>query len=475
MSTVLLLARIALAAVFAVAAWTKLADRSGARRAVVDFGTPEPLAVTVATLLPVGELGVTGALLVPASARWGAIGALALLALFCIAITRSMLRGEAPDCHCFGQLHSEPAGWRTLARNAVLAALAAFVVARGWSDAGPSAVAWIGRLNGTEIVAFVGAVALTGAAFALLGLLRGQGRLLLKIDELNARLDAAGIAPPPAPALGLAVGTVAPPFTLDGLYDDKITLRALLAADRPVLLLFTDPGCGPCNALMPQISLWQREHFAALTVAVLTRGEADESRAKVREHATTSFWLDGDLAVFNAYDVPATPAAVLIDTEGRIASPVHAGADGIRALVQSVTAPPLQVVPGGAQVGTDAPPIELPDLDGERISFSYSERETLMLFWNPRCGFCEQMLDELRTFEADPPDGAPRLVLISAGSAEDNRAQGLRAPILLDDAFATGRAFGTTGTPSAVLVDRDGKIASGLGVGAPAVMALARR
>jgi hypothetical protein len=42
-----------------------------------------------------------------------------------------MARGEAPDCHCFGQLHSESAGWRTLARNGLLAAIAGFVVLAG--------------------------------------------------------------------------------------------------------------------------------------------------------------------------------------------------------------------------------------------------------------------------------------------------------------------------------------------------------
>jgi hypothetical protein len=36
-----------------------------------------------------------------------------------------------------------------------------------------------------------------------------------------------------------------------------------------------------------------------------------------------------------------------------------------------------------------------------------------------------------------------------------------------------GRLFGATGTPMGVLVDAEGKIASELAVGAPAVLALA--
>jgi hypothetical protein len=45
--------------------------------------------------------------------------------------------------------------------------------------------------------------------------------------------------------------------------------------------------------------------------------------------------------------------------------------------------------------------------------------------------------------------------------------------VVLDQQFAAGRAFGASGTPSAVLVDAEGKIASEVAVGAPAVLELA--
>jgi hypothetical protein len=45
--------------------------------------------------------------------------------------------------------------------------------------------------------------------------------------------------------------------------------------------------------------------------------------------------------------------------------------------------------------------------------------------------------------------------------------------VVLDQQFATGRAFGASGTTSAVLVDAEGKIASEVAVGAPAVLELA--
>jgi hypothetical protein len=49
----------------------------------------------------------------------------------------------------------------------------------------------------------------------------------------------------------------------------------------------------------------------------------------------------------------------------------------------------------------------------------------------------------------------------------------LTSTVVLDQGFTTGLAFGVSGTPSGVLVDAEGTIASGIAVGAQAVLALA--
>ena len=137
----LLIARLLLALVFALAAVGKIKDRAGSRQAITDFGLPAPLAIPLGILLPLCELAVAAALIPKATAWWGAVGALALLLLFVAGIGINIARGRKPDCHCFGQIHSAPAGWKTLLRNGLLAALAGFVVWEGKVDAGPSAVA----------------------------------------------------------------------------------------------------------------------------------------------------------------------------------------------------------------------------------------------------------------------------------------------------------------------------------------------
>ena len=119
--------------------------------------------------LPLAELAVAVLLLPEATAWWGALGALALLLLFCLAIGVNLARGRQPDCHCFGQLHSEPAGPSTLLRNGALAAVALLVVVAGVDDAGPGALEWIGELDAAE------AIALGASAVAILAVLGAAG------------------------------------------------------------------------------------------------------------------------------------------------------------------------------------------------------------------------------------------------------------------------------------------------------------
>jgi hypothetical protein len=148
----------------------------------------------VARVLPVAELAAAAGLLVSGWVRWGALLALVLFSVFTVAIVRSLVRGERPDCHCFGQLHSSPVGAGTLARNGLLLAAAAFVIGRGWSDAGISATAWTRHLSaGAWATAGVGlalAAGLAALGWVGLGLLRQHGRLLLRVDALETALRA---------------------------------------------------------------------------------------------------------------------------------------------------------------------------------------------------------------------------------------------------------------------------------------------
>jgi thioredoxin-related protein len=170
--------------------------------------------------------------------------------------------------------------------------------------------------------------------------------------------------------------------------------------------------------------------------------------------------------VADLYQVTATPAAVLVKN-GKIAGALVAGGDPIRGLVTNTVA--TRVRPGET-----VPAIRLAGLDGETIDIStLSGRRTLLLFWDPACGYCQEMLGDVKRWERQRPNGAPALVVIAAGSPDSNRQQGFMSPVLLDGNFSAGHAFGVHGTPSAVLLDENGRVASDVRVGANEVMALA--
>jgi len=126
-------------------------------------------------------------------------------------------------------------------------------------------------------------------------------------------------------------------------------------------------------------------------------------------------------------------------------------------------------------MGEPAPDFSLPDLSGQMVSLSdFRGDTTLLLFWRPSCGFCQRMLPDLKTWESNPPKGAPRLLVVSTDSVQDNQAMGLRSPVLLDQAgMSIGRTFGANGTPMGVLIDPEGRIGSEVAAGAQEVLALA--
>ena len=191
-----LAARILLTAVFVVAAVTKLADMEGTRRAVREFGAPARLAGLLAPALVLAELAVAGLLIPGSTAVVGAAGALALLLLFVAAIATNVARGRAPDCHCFGSLHSEPVGPATLIRTGLLAAVAGFALAGSLAEAPAGAFDWVGDLSGAEALALGLGVAL--AAFlvagvtAFLTLLRSYGKVLVRVERLEDALEESG-------------------------------------------------------------------------------------------------------------------------------------------------------------------------------------------------------------------------------------------------------------------------------------------
>jgi uncharacterized membrane protein YphA (DoxX/SURF4 family) len=117
---VAIVAAILVGAAFVLAGAAKLAMGGRWPAQAKEFGVPWQLAQFV----PWWEL-VVGALLAAQVARpitaWIAAGT---LVLFSASIAAQLARGKHPPCACFGAWSPKPVGARTLARNAVLIAIA---------------------------------------------------------------------------------------------------------------------------------------------------------------------------------------------------------------------------------------------------------------------------------------------------------------------------------------------------------------
>ncbi len=133
--------------------------------------------------------------------------------------------------------------------------------------------------------------------------------------------------------------------------------------------------------------------------------------------------------------------------------------------------------PSGLPVGTPAPDFDLPDLSGQQHKLEeFRGRKLLLVFLNPRCGPCLELVPELARLPVDGADGQPVPVLITSDSAEANRhvveEHHLRCPVLLDAKGAIGALYKMSGTPSGYLIDEHGTFVSPLATGGVALLAL---
>src|SRR3989442_1384112 len=82
-------------------------------------------------------------------------------------------------------------------------------------------------------------------------LLRQNGRILLRLDELEKRLDELEFGRADQPE-GLPLGSDAPAFELADLAGGRQSLAQFRG--QPVLLIFFNPECGFCREMMPKLA-----------------------------------------------------------------------------------------------------------------------------------------------------------------------------------------------------------------------------
>ena len=166
-------------------------------------------------------------------------------------------KGSSADCHCFGQIHSEPVSKKSLIRNVILA-IPAIVLAL------PD-----GTRQGLDLGSNTHERILAAAVFSVISLLivailmvkqirDGQKEFGLNSGHVHdhgegsvERQDAGH------PTDGLPIGAPFPAFDLPVMNGGSRSLDSLLSAGKPLLLFFVSPTCEPCKLLLPEIHKWR--------------------------------------------------------------------------------------------------------------------------------------------------------------------------------------------------------------------------
>jgi peroxiredoxin len=125
---------------------------------------------------------------------------------------------------------------------------------------------------------------------------------------------------------GLEVGARAPEFTLPRVDEGELSLNQYLG--EKVLLVFSDPACGPCQQLAPKLENLHRK--GDVQVVMISRGDIEANRQKIAEQGLTfPVVLQRHWEISRDYGVFATPVGYLIDDKGLLATSVAMGAQAI--------------------------------------------------------------------------------------------------------------------------------------------------
>lgn len=88
--------------------------------------------------------------------------------------------------------------------------------------------------------------------------------------------------------------------------------------------------------LFEEIKEWQKLHREQLTIALLSFGSIKDNFVNVARNGLGQVLLQREREVAEQYRANVTPTAVVVNSNGRIGSPIAAGADEIRKLLATM-------------------------------------------------------------------------------------------------------------------------------------------
>lgn len=373
-------------------------------------------------------------------------------------------------------------------------------------------------------------------------LVKQYGRLLLRLDQLErGPRDTPETQPENAreetePA-GIPIGTTFPSFSFPDLNGKMVALGDFHGMK--VLLVHWNFECGFCDSIAPELARLEHSFQRSnVQLVLLAYGDAKSNREQSAEHGLSCpILLMKDQETSEPFEQHGTPAAYLLDEEGRVATAVASGSHRVLSLAQiaakglgpsetlgrhRISLPGLlgkqeeiglgdvikrvtsaigikpclgceqraavlnrwmvfpRVRRGRLKAGKRAPVFQLPDLYGRTVSLKkYRGRQVLLVFSDPQCGPCDELAPHLARLHQEHANNGLAVVLVGRGNVEENRSKaeqhGFEFPVLIQDRkWKISKQYGMLATPAAFLIGKDGAIVKEAAVGTDAVLALVR-
>ena len=322
-------------------------------------------------------------------------------------------------------------------------------------------------------------------------IVKQQGRLLLRLDQVDRALGIGG--PDGVQVNGLEVGTPISDFHLPDLHGQTVSLEDFRG--KQVLLVHWGPVCGFCESIAPDLARLHPELIdRGAHLILVTRDEAKANRDLAEEHGMECpillMGVDDPLASV-AFRDQGTPVAYLLDQEGRVARPLAVGGEAILTIGREIAGEriPRKRLPGerplsesrlirdGLKAGTPAPPFCLPNLDGLMVQLAdYLGRRVLLIFTDPHCGPCEELSPRLARRQQDCQEAGVEVIMVARGQVEENRVKaelhGFEFPIVIQERWKLSQEYGIFAVPVAFLIGEDGVILRNVARGVDEILAL---
>ena len=488
MEILLLVIRLFLFVIFALAAVGKMLDPEGSENSVKDFGVPDALAKPAALALPVVEAAVAVLLLFPETSWFGAIGAAVLMALFIAGMLYQISQGKSPHCHCFGEIHDSKVGVPSVVRNFVFLAAAAYLIYSGREFQGLPIGSDAGNVlqSALLLAIFVGVIVLVSYAARR----NRTESSLLQNSELDMVIagqskqverQSAGNPNDTPP-----IGSPFPDFVIQDANGGVVRRSDILSGDKYTLFLFFGLSCRACRAMAAEIAEFAAKYPNDLRVVIVSHGKSEENLEKFGDVKADAVLLQDSRDLAMEVNAKWTPTAIMVRPDGIIASQTMVGDQAIRNLMQKFAATDIHKdnvyfaannkKADRIKIGKPVPEMRLKALDGGELTHeAFKGKRTLAIFWSTSCPFCRELVPSMVRYDRERLPEDPQLIIFSEGDEADHRELGIASPIVLEKDYKTAIKLGMFGTPSAVLIDENGVIISEAATGAPYIWALVNK